>query len=121
MSKKIVPRPYTGDLNDLVKFVGEPIVSCWIILFQGVPYKFDKSQVHRTEGLAKACLKNAIHANFCQGHYWHENTNNTFAQEKGWMRNKGFTAGLEEEFKQMAVEMTEWLLTEKIFEIKQLI
>lgn len=124
MAKKINLMPYVGKQNDLIIHGCESIQDYWFILFNGVPYSISydkKSGLHRTEALAKVALKKHIEAQFCQGHYWHKGSGNTFEQAGGWTRNNGNVSISRREFKQMAIELTEWLLTEKIFEIKQLL
>lgn len=124
MSKKINLKPYVGDLKDLISHGSEPIEDYWFILFQGKPYSINfgkASGLHRSEALAKAALKKYILCQFIQGHYWHKGKNNTFEHERVLMKPSANHSVVERELKQMSIELTEWLLSENIFEIKQLL
>ncbi len=116
---------WVGDLNDLIKFGSEPI-SEWCIKFNNTRIQLNKRQLYTTEGRAKQALQHHIYCNFCQGHYWHEKTNNTFNCEGGWMRNKGTKANLnntdliEKEFKKFSKDLTKNLLDKKIFTIEKI-
>lgn len=121
MAKSKILKPYDGNVSDLVEFGARPISDFWIIKLQGVAYCIGrdekKNSFHTSEGRAKFALTNHIYANFCQGHYWHKGKNNTFAIEKGWERNNGRVGPSSIEFKDMAKQMTEWLLESNIFTI----
>jgi hypothetical protein len=124
MKKIINKKPYVGNLNDLVKHGGESIQDYWFILFQGVAYSICYAKnggLHRTEALAKVALKKHIESQFTNGAYWHRDTKNTFFIDGAWNKNTPGANIRRADFKQMAIEMTEWLLEQKIFEIKQLL
>ena len=123
MKKKIISRPYEGDLQDLVAFALTKIDEMYVVKFQGKVYSFGndlRHAFHTSEGYAKKALRDHIFGNYCQGHYWHKGKKNTFAFEKGWSRNNGYVDQSRKEFKKMSEEMTEWLLENKIFTIEKI-
>lgn len=114
---------YEGNLNDLI-FAAKPVQQAFVVKFNNQVLDLFSNKgkfVHSTEGYAKKALRQYIYANFCQGHYWHKDKNNTFAKEKGWMRNNGKVGISAPEFKLMAKKLTDQLLKDKIFVIEKII
>ncbi len=111
---------YEGDLKDLELFtkVIEINKFCFIYLNKK-PIQLGNTAWFKSEVSAKSAIKSHLYANLCQGHYWHKGKNNTFSKEKGWERNNGSVIKTAKEFKIMAKQMTDYLLKEQIFEIKQ--
>ena len=110
---------YSGDLNDLVLFGAELIEDLYYITFQDKIYSLEDKKVFTSFNNAKQKLTKHLYRNFCQGHYWHENKNNTFSQNLGWMRNSGNVNKSDKEFKELAKQLTETLLNDKVFKIQK--
>lgn len=111
---------YEGDIEDLV-FAAFKIGDLFVVRFQGVPYAVNHKKIFYDSAKgAETALRHHIYCNFCQGHYWHLGKKNTFAKEKGWMRNNGKVADNAKEFKTFAKEMTKQLLADKIFTIEKI-
>jgi len=114
--RKLDTMKYEGDINDLV-FYTEP-VNFYYITFNDKCYKINDKITFESYQEAKENLIKYIYVNFCQGHYWHKNKDNTFSKNEGWLRNNGLVSKSQKEFEKMSVDLTEYLLDEKIFIIK---
>lgn len=111
---------YVGPLEDLLFNAEKASSDFWIVTLNDIPYKLKDVVFHKTQKKAEDALKYHICTNFLQGHYWHKNKENTFAFEKGLLRNNGNVKKNREEFIILATQMTNYLLDQKIFIIKKI-
>lgn len=111
---------FEGDLNDLVS-LSTKISDLYCIMFNNECYQLNKNITYKTVKAAEHGLYNYIYQNFCTGHYWHKDKNNTFSKNLGWTRNNGVVDISIPEFKKMAKQLTKNLLDNKIFEVKKII
>jgi len=88
---------YSGDLNDLLIFTTK-VEELYYISFKDNCYKLDKQIFFNSYNKAKSNLVKHLYHNFCQGHYWHKNKDNTFSKNMGWERNGGNVNMSKDEF-----------------------
>lgn len=100
----------------------------WVILLDG---KFFAPQTSKhfawtSEKKAIKAIEEHLFVNFCQGHYWHKNSGNTF-EELGRWDSERLKQGLssnrirdDKQLKQQSKELAAKLLNDKIFRIQKI-
>lgn len=96
------------------------VQNAFVVTYEDKILTLDGKRMFSNFGSAKAALKAILIANYHQGHYWHKDKDNTFAEEGGQMRNGGKIKGLDVIFEKLGKQLTEEVLGQEVFVIKKL-